>query len=76
MSIIKRKKKGFASPTRKWFKEKTMIRDLLLGQGSKFAGYFNRRTIEAVLEQHAKGYDRERHIFLLLGIYYWLEEFA
>lgn len=76
VSIIKRKKKGFASPTRKWFKEKTLIRDLLLGQGSKFSGYFNRRTIEAVLEQHGKGYDRERHIFLLLGIYYWLEEFT
>lgn len=75
-SIIKKKKKGFASPTRKWFKEKTSIHDLLLGQGSKFAGYFNRRAVEAVLKQHVKGYDHERHIFLLLGIYYWLEEFA
>ena len=76
ISIIRRKKKGFASPTRKWFREKTAIHDMLLSRGSKFAEYFNRQAIESVLNQHGEGYDRERHIFLLLGIYYWLEEFA
>lgn len=75
-SVIKRKKKGFASPTRKWFKEQTAIHDLLLGQGSKLSRYFNRHAIESVLKAHGSGDDRERHIFLLLGIYYWLEEFA
>lgn len=75
-SILKRKKKGFTSPTKRWFREKGEIHELLLSRGSKFAGYFNRRAIESVLSQHGEGHDRERHIFLLLGIYYWLEEFA
>lgn len=75
-SIVRRKRKGFASPTRRWFREKTAIRDLLLDRGSKFATYFNRQAVEFVLNQHEQGYNRERHIFLLLGIYYWLEEFA
>lgn len=74
--ITRRKKKGFASPTRRWFRDKTAIHDLLLSRGSKFAGYFNRRAIESVFSQHREGHDRERHIFLLLGIYYWLDEFA
>jgi asparagine synthase (glutamine-hydrolysing) len=75
-NILRRKKKGFTSPTRRWFREKTAIRDLLLSRNSAFARYFNRQAVDSVINQHDKGYNRERHIFLLLGIYYWLEEFA
>lgn len=75
-NILRRKKKGFTSPTRRWFREKTAVHDLLLSRDSKLASYFNRQAVELVLKQHEKGYNRERHIFLLLGIFYWLEEFA
>lgn len=75
-NIFRRKKKGFASPTRRWFREKTAIRDLLLSRNSTFASYFNRQAVELVLNQHEQGHNRERHIFLLLGIYYWLKEYA
>lgn len=75
-NILNRKKKGFTSPTKRWFREKTAVRDLLMSRNSRFANYFNRQAVELVLNQHEKGHNRERHIFLLLGIYYWLEEFA
>ena len=74
--IVRRRRKGFMTPTKKWFREKTEVRDLLLASTSNFATYFNRQAVELVRKQHEKGYNRERHIFLLLGIYYWLEEFA
>ena len=75
-AIIKRKKKGFQSPTRKWFGRQGPMREILLAQGSKFAGYFNLSEVEKVLTAHEQGINQERQIFLLLSLYYWLEEFA
>jgi len=74
--IINRTKKGFLSPTKKWFKNKGVIGDLLLNKSSKFADHFNLNYVENVIDQHIAGYNRERHIFLLLSTYFWLEEFS
>lgn len=73
-AVIRRKKKGFLSPTARWFRD-ARIRDILLNPASKFAGVFSRRAIEALLDEHARGINRERQIFLLLSICCWMEEY-
>lgn len=75
-TIIGRKKKGFRSPTERWFSRGNIIRDLLLESTSKFSTYFDLKTVDRVITEHEHGYNRERQIFLLLGIYYWMEEYA
>lgn len=72
--IINRKKKGFQSPTRIWFKKySNQIEDLLLENKSVFSEIFNLDEVRKIIVQHQKGYNREKQIFLLLGIYYWLK---
>ena len=72
--IINRKKKGFQSPTRNWFvKESKIIKDILLQSGSNFSKVFNQTFVSEIIKQHTLGYNREKQIFLLLTIYYWLE---
>lgn len=72
--IINRKKFGFQSPTNIWFKEyNDKIKNLLLNK-SIFTDIFDSNAIENVLKQHLKGYNREKQIFLLLSIYFWLVE--
>ena len=75
-AIIKRKKKGFQSPTRKWFGGHGPVWEILLAKGSKFASYFNLSEVKKVLLTHEQGVNQERQIFLLLSLCYWLEEFA
>jgi asparagine synthase (glutamine-hydrolysing) len=74
-SIVYRKKKGFQSPTRDWFARKGQLREILLDPRSQFATVFDLAAVEAVLDQHARGYNRERQIFLLLGLHYWMDEY-
>ncbi|QAA82191.1 asparagine synthase (glutamine-hydrolyzing) [Aequorivita sp. H23M31] len=72
--IINRKKFAFQSPTKVWFKNyNDQIRELLLKPGI-FTEIFNVNGLHQVLDDHLKGYNREKQIFLLLSIYYWLEE--
>jgi len=72
--ILRRKKKGFLSPTKRWFHETTVIRDILLDSRSCFSTYFDQAAVEAVIDEHAAGMDRERQLFLLLSLYFWMEE--
>lgn len=72
--IIKRKKFAFQSPTKMWFKNyNDQILEMLL-KPSPFTEIFNREAIKNVLDEHLKGYNREKQIFLLLSIYYWLQD--
>jgi hypothetical protein len=48
------------------------IEDMLLSQNSPMLQYFNAPSIRYTLNEHAKGFNHERKIFLLLSIYYWL----
>ena len=75
MAVLKRKRKGFLSPTREWFATSGAVRDILLNRSSRFSSYFDLREVESVLKDHETGNDRERHIFLLLSLHYWMEEF-
>jgi asparagine synthase (glutamine-hydrolysing) len=74
--IVDRPKKGFLVPTRHWFRDSSVVRDLLLDGTSRFSTFFNRRAVAQVLDEHNHGFNRERQIFLLLGIHFWLQEFA
>lgn len=72
--IIDRQKKGFQSPTNKWFREEMdSLKLILLTKNSEFSRVFNQNYISEVLEQHSSGYNKEKQIFLLLSIYYWFE---
>lgn len=74
--IIHRKKKGFQSPTQLWFKnESAIIKDILMSKENLFSSLFNQNKVLDVIKQHEQGYPMEKQIFLLLSIYYFLEEF-
>lgn len=73
--IISRSKKGFMSPTRIWFeRHNDTIRELLTDRNSEFAKYINTKEVNKIIDQHQQGYNREKQIFLLLGLYYWMED--
>ncbi len=74
-TIIKRKKRGFQSPTKTWFKDNiNIIKELLLDSKSNFSTIFNLSSVDNVLKNHLKGYNKEKQIFLLLSIYFWLKQ--
>lgn len=72
-AVIDRPKKGFWSPTRAWFRESDAVSSLLLAPGTPFAGLLDPVAVRRTLDEHRRGLNRERHIFLLLGLYYWAE---
>ena len=73
-SIINRPKKGFQSPTTKWFRdEMPTLKEILLDNNSTFSKLFNITSVAKILKQHVEGFNKEKQIFLLLSIYYWLE---
>jgi len=74
-SIVQRKKKGFLSPTKRWFQSGGAVREILLAKNSRFASTFDLREVETVLREHEAGANRERHIFLLLSLNYWMRDF-
>jgi asparagine synthase (glutamine-hydrolysing) len=74
-AVVHRKKNGFLTPTGSWWKSTNLIRDILLDPASRFSTYFDLAEVRAILDEHAAGLNRERHIFLLLSVYYWMEEY-
>jgi len=75
-SIIHRKKKGFLSPTRDWFKNGDRLRSILIDKNSSFAGFVDLDTVDTIIREHQRGFNRERHIFLLLCLYFWFSAYA
>src|SRR5262249_16931452 len=73
-SILKRKKRGFLSPTSSWFKAGA-VRDILMRRNSALSSYLDQREVDLVLKDHVAGKNRERHIFLLLSLHYWMSEY-
>lgn len=72
--IINRRKKGFQSPTNRWFREEMeVVKHILLTGDSEFSKVFDQGYISEILAQHKAGYNKEKQIFLLLSIYYWFE---
>lgn len=75
-SVVRRKKKGFLSPTKTWFRKAGPLRDILLDPAARFASTFDLSEVGRVLTEHENGFNRERHIFLLLCLHSWMGEFA
>jgi asparagine synthase (glutamine-hydrolysing) len=73
-SIVGRKKKGFLSPTGSWFSTRNEIREILLERGSPLSSWIDLKEVERTLNEHASGLNRERHIFLLLSLHFWMNE--
>ena len=72
--IINRPKMGFQSPTNIWFRDNlNKIEEILLSHVSLISNILNKKAIRQVLEEHRKGFNREKQIFLLLSIHYWLK---
>ncbi len=74
-ALVHRSKKGFLSPTRVWFRDRERLRGILLDHESVFSRYFDPAAVDHVLAEHEAGYNRERHIFLLLSLYFWFAEY-
>lgn len=72
-SFINRPKLGFQSPTDIWFREKSAMIEDQLTRGP-LLDYFLTKEIRKVIEQHQKGYNREKQIFLLLSINEWIKQ--
>lgn len=69
--IVNRPKLGFKSPTDIWFRENiSEINSMLLN--GKLTDYLSKEAIGKVLQQHMKGYNRQKQIFILLSINEWL----
>ena len=73
--IVNRKKLGFQTPTEVWFGNMGVLKEILLDPGSAFANHFDLHQVERTLDEYARGYARQRHIFLLLGMHTWMNEF-
>jgi len=73
--VVHRKKNGFLAPTGSWWKSTNLIRDILLDPTSQFSTYFDLIAVRTILDEHSAGLNRDRHIFLLLSLYYWMAEY-
>ena len=76
--IIYREKKGFNSPTEKWFKEVKGLKYkymLTLNQDTTFAKYFDLDEVDKIFQTHMEGdKNMEKQLFVLISIYYWMEK--
>lgn len=70
--IVNRKKLGFQSPTDVWFNSSEFVPATLLDRSNPFADHFDLREVEKILKKNRKGYNYERHIFLMLSIALWM----
>jgi asparagine synthase (glutamine-hydrolysing) len=77
--IIYRKKKGFKSPTEKWFKgEKGLLyKNTLVSNKSQFGKFFDLKEVGKIFDTHMQGKrNMEKQLFTLISIYYWMENNA
>lgn len=77
--IIYRKKKGFKSPTEKWFRgEKgTIYKNMLTSKTTCFSNYFDTNEVAKIFDIHIQGKrNMEKQLFTLISIYYWMEDNA
>lgn len=77
--IIYRKKKGFKSPTEKWFRGEKglMYKNMLVKGNTKFSEFFDIKAVKKIFEIHMNGQrNMEKQLFTLISIYYWMENNA
>jgi asparagine synthase (glutamine-hydrolysing) len=77
-NVIYRKKKGFANPLEKWFRDgmRSFVDESLLSRDSAVGRYFDRRYIREMLDRDRKGFDQmRRQIHLLVSFELWHRRF-
>jgi len=72
--ITERQKLGFQSPVNFWFRRNTQQLEEIFSSGEQFSKLFSRTAISRLLKQHAAGSNLEKQIFLLLSIFYLMED--
>jgi asparagine synthase (glutamine-hydrolysing) len=76
--IFKRKKMGFGVPVSRWFRKelKNYVYEILLDPRTLNRGYFRRKGIERLLDEHAcMRYDHSPKIWALLFLEIWFRVF-
>jgi asparagine synthase (glutamine-hydrolysing) len=77
--ILEKKKQGFALPVNEWFRGELhgYARELLTSDRFRGRGYFNQRTVETILGEHAKGRrDYSTWIWCLVIFELWHQAFV
>jgi asparagine synthase (glutamine-hydrolysing) len=64
--IMRRKKKGFLSPTRLWFQDAARLKGIFADEGAGLSRFVDPGGIDKVIRKHSAGVNQERQIFLLL----------
>lgn len=74
-NLVNRKKKGFLSPTNKWFNENLglIIEKIVEDDTSKFNKIFVKKEILNLLKRHREGFNQEKQLFLILSLYFWFK---
>jgi asparagine synthase (glutamine-hydrolysing) len=76
--IIYRKKAGFPTPISRWMAKDLLkpIKEILCNSGSNDHGYFDRKVVKRLVEEHASGrQNHERLLFPLLNFDLWHQVF-
>jgi len=78
-AVIDRPKQGFDVPMGRWLKAelRQMLDDLLMDARTRQRGYFNQRTVNALVSEHLKGRrDHSRRLWQLLTLELWHRMFV
>ncbi|MEW6357791.1 MAG: asparagine synthase (glutamine-hydrolyzing) [Planctomycetota bacterium] len=76
--IRTRGKMGFSIPIHDWFRHElaSYVKDVLLDTATLQRGYFRRKAVERLIEQHMSGrWDNGNRLWLLLMLELWHREF-
>ncbi|WP_199185472.1 asparagine synthase (glutamine-hydrolyzing) [Marinobacter flavimaris] len=74
--IVHRKKKGFKSPTEKWFmgERGEEYKKMLQKSQGIFSKIFNVEEVSRIFDSHLRGKrNLEKQLFLLVSIFYWMQ---
>jgi asparagine synthase (glutamine-hydrolysing) len=71
--VLEKAKQGFSPPDESWYRGPTMdyIREMLLDPRTLARGYFQRRSIEEMLGEHAGGRANHRLLIWSLLCFEW-----
>ncbi len=72
-AIVKRGKRGFSLPLRRWFADDLLgyAREILLSKRARERGLFDMRAVEGLVNRHAGGEDHGDRIWNLLVLELW-----
>jgi asparagine synthase (glutamine-hydrolysing) len=74
-TIVNRPKKGFKSPTAKWFEQDpgSLLEAMTKDSTNSFNLWFDTNEVKKILHLHQKGFNQEKQLFLLISLYFWFK---